>query len=230
MNPIEVFVESGKKKTFAGAVDWPGWCRGGRDEETALRAVVDYGPRYARVLQGGELHGGGFGFQAPGDVAGLVVVERQAGNSTTDFGAPAIVLDGDRAAVDGSEYGRWREILAACWGAFDGAVEQAGDRALRKGPRGGGRDLIKMVDHVLEADRAYLARLNWKHKREAGRDQAEELARTRQAILAALEVAERGELPERGPRGGVIWPPRFFVRRVAWHVLDHAWEIEDRIL
>jgi hypothetical protein len=225
MNAIEVFVESGKKKTFAGAVDWPGWCRGGWDEAGVLKALVDYGPRYAQALRGR-----GIDFQPPGDVAGLVVVERQAGNSTTDFGAPAIVLDGDRAAVDGSEYGRWREILAACWGAFDGAVEQAGDRALRKGPRDGGRDLIKMVDHVLEADRAYLARLNWKHKREAGLGQAEELARTRQAILAALEVAERGELPERGPRGGVIWPPRFFVRRVAWHVLDHAWEIEDRIV
>jgi hypothetical protein len=25
------------------------------------------------------------------------------------------------------------------------------------------------------------------------------------------------------------WPPRYVVRRAAWHVLDHAWEIEDRI-
>jgi hypothetical protein len=24
------------------------------------------------------------------------------------------------------------------------------------------------------------------------------------------------------------WSPRFFVRRSAWHALDHAWEIEDR--
>ncbi len=86
-----------------------------------------------------------------------------------------------------------------------------------------------MVDHVLEADRAYLARLNWKHERQSG-NPAEALDRTRQAILAALDVAERGELPERGPRGGVIWPPRYFVRRVAWHVLDHAWEIEDRVV
>jgi hypothetical protein len=230
MNPIQVFVEAGKKKTFAGAVDWPGWCRGGRDEAGALQALVDYGPRYARVLHGRGLGGRGLEFQVPSGGADLVVVERQEGNSTTDFGAPAIVLDGDRAAVDGSEYGRWREILPACWEAFDGAVGQAGGRELRKGPRGGGRDVAKMVDHVLEADRAYLARLNWKHKREAGRGLAEELERTRQAIVGALEVAERGELPERGARGGLIWPPRYFVRRVAWHVLDHAWEIEDRIV
>ena len=41
-------------------------------------------------------------------------------------------------------------------------------------------------------------------------------------------VRRAGELPSRGPRGGVIWPPRYFVRRVAWHLLDHLWEIEDR--
>jgi hypothetical protein len=23
--------------------------------------------------------------------------------------------------------------------------------------------------------------------------------------------------------------PRYFVRRTAWHALDHAWEIEDRL-
>jgi hypothetical protein len=221
-------VESGKKKTFAGAVDWPGWCRAGRDEAGALQALVDYGPRYARVLRGPVLEGRGLDFPVPGDVADLVVVERQAGNSTSDFGAPAIVLDRDRAAADGSEFRRWRGILAACWQAFDDAVEQAAGRELRKGPRGGGRDLRKMVDHVLAADRAYLARLNWKHERTPG-NPAEALDRTRQAIRAALDVAERGGLPKRGPRGGVIWPPRYFVRRVAWHVLDHAWEIEDRV-
>ena len=227
MNPIEVFVESGTKRTFAGAVHWPGWCRAGRDEAGALQALVDYAPRYARVLRGRVACG--LDVPVPGDVADLVVVERQVGNSTTDFGAPAIILDHDRGAAGGGEYGRWREILAACWAAFDGAVAQAAGRELRKGPRGGGRDLGKIVDHVLEADRAYLARLNWQHEREPGTP-AEELDRTRQAILSALDVAERGELPERGPRGGMIWPPRYLVRRVAWHVLDHAWEIEDRVV
>ena len=60
-------------------------------------------------------------------------------------------------------------------------------------------------------------------------DLAEELHRTREAILDALAVAAAGDLPEKGPRGGVIWPPRYFIRRVAWHVLDHTWEIDDRI-
>jgi len=25
-----------------------------------------------------------------------------------------------------------------------------------------------------------------------------------------------------------VWPARYAIRRTAWHVLDHAWEIEDR--
>ena len=30
------------------------------------------------------------------------------------------------------------------------------------------------------------------------------------------------------PSGGTLWTPRYFVRRTAWHTLNHAWEIEDR--
>ena len=50
------------------------------------------------------------------------------------------------------------------------------------------------------------------------------------SILRAFEVAIHEGLPEKGPRGGAIWKPRYFVRRVVWHILDHTWEIEDRIL
>ena len=35
-NSIDVYLEIGKKRTFAGAIDWPGWCRSGRDEGAAL--------------------------------------------------------------------------------------------------------------------------------------------------------------------------------------------------
>ena len=54
--------------------------------------------------------------------------------------------------------------------------------------------------------------------------------RTREAILKAVAASAHGEVPERGPRGGVRWTARYFVRRDAWHVLDHTWEIEDRSL
>ena len=82
---------------------------------------------------------------------------------------------------------------------------------------------------MLGADASYLARLAWKLEKREAEDPHAALDRTRRAVLDALGAAERGELPTRGPRVGVIWTPRYFVRRLAWHVLDHAWEIEDRI-
>jgi hypothetical protein len=162
-------------------------------------------------------------------VSDFVVVERLEGNATTDFGAPDVAPACDATPINESELPHFEALLKACWRAFDGAVRRAAGKELRKGPRGGGRDVDAIVGHVLGADAGYLARLAWKHKQAEAEDQGKELARTRQAILDALAVAVRGELPERGPRGGVIWTPRYFVRRVAWHVLDHAWELEDRI-
>ena len=86
------------------------------------------------------------------------------------------------------------------------------------------------MEHMLDADAAYLGRLAWRFRKGETESQIEALGRTRQAVLEALAAAVRGETPERGPRGGVIWKPHYFVRRVAWHVLDHTWEIEDRIV
>ena len=76
----------------------------------------------------------------------------------------------------------------------------------------------------------YLAQVGWKFRRDDEGDVSRQLDQTRQAILNALTSAAHGEIAVRGPRGGIRWTPRYFVRRVAWHVLDHAWEIEDRVL
>lgn len=221
---IQVSIEMGLKRAIASAIDWPGWCRIGRDEPSALQTLVDYGPRYARVL-----HPAGIEFQAPADVAALLVTERLAGSATTDFGVPEKLLAGDRNPVNPTELERMHTLLRACWQAFDRAVLQAGSKELRKGPRGGGRETEEIVQHVFNADQAYLGRLGWKQKGAGELSLDDELKRSRQAILRALVAAVNGELPTQGPRGGVIWPPRYYVRRVAWHVLDHAWEIEDRI-
>jgi hypothetical protein len=223
-NNIDVYLEIGKKRTFAGVIDWPGWCRSGRDEGAALQALVDYGLRYASVLRTARL-----GFHAPADVAVFVIVERLAGNTTTDFGAPDVAPSRDTRPVDDAELRRFQTLLRAYWRAFDAAVRAASGKVLRKGPRGGGRDVEAIVQHVRGAEAGYLARLAWKLKKREAEDQREELDRTRQAVLNALAAAARGEVPARGPRGGVIWTPRYFVHRVAWHVLDHIWEIEDRV-
>lgn len=222
---ISVYLEIGKKRTFAGALDWPGWCRRGQDEATALQALADAGPRYARVL-----NAVGLTFQTPADASSFAVVERLAGNDATDFGAANVAPSSDATPLDAADYERSRALLEAIWQAFDSAVAAANGKELRTGPRGGGRDLDGITRHVLDADGGYLSRLARKAPKDATDDLTTQLGLTHQVMLAALEAGHRGEIPERGPRGGALWTPRYFVRRVAWHTLDHAWEIEDRIL
>src|SRR5215216_937559 len=97
-NQIEVYLEIGQSRTFAVALDWPGWCRSGRDEAAALQALYDYGPRYAHVLETTQL-----GFRAPSKASAQVVVERLTGNATTNFGAPNLALSRDTRSLDPTE-------------------------------------------------------------------------------------------------------------------------------
>jgi hypothetical protein len=221
---FEVYLEIGKKKTAAGAVEWPGWCRLGRSEEEALAALLTYGGRYGRVLARS-----GLPFLPPTGLSDLVVVERLAGNATTDFGAPDASPEADERPFGEPERQQAEAVLTACWLAFDEAVKTAEGKTLQKGPRGGGRELEGIMEHVLEADRSYLSALGWRFKREKGTGLHASLAGCRAAILDGLHAAVRGEIEPQGPRGGKRWTPHYFLRRTAWHVLDHLWEIEDRV-
>ena len=222
ITPIDVTLEIGHTRTFASALDWPGWSRSGRDEASALRAIFDYAPRYARAIQDARLN-----FRLPDSPSDLLVVERLPGNATTDYGAPGIPPSQDSEPVDPGALQRMQILLQACWQTFDAAAGSAAGRELRKGPRGGGRYLESIVRHVNDAELAYLSALGGKWKPSDGNNPAQ--AQLRQAILAALASSVRSEIPARGPRGGLRWTPRYFVRRTVWHALDHAWEIEDRV-
>lgn len=147
----------------------------------------------------------------PGFVPGeLHVVGTVAGNATTDFGAPDGRGPWDEEPVDP---GLSADRLELCWAAFDHAVAGA-TAELRKGPRGGGRDRDAVAAHVQEAERSYgrklgvrvLPRTPWVEQRQA------------------FSSAVRGGAPDG------TWPLGYAVRRFAWHVLDHAWEIEDKSL
>ena len=194
---IDVYVEIGKKRTVAGALDWPGWCRIGRDEAGALQALADAGPRYARVGHAAQL-----AFQPPPDVSAFAVVERLAGTATTDFGVPDVAPSRDARQVDDADLRRFQALIQASWRAFDRAVEAATGQELRKGPRGGGHDLDGSSGTCWAPTRA-----TWRGS--AGRSSG----------------ARRRTYTRRW-RG---WAPRYVVRRVAWHALDHAWALEDRL-
>ncbi len=220
---VPVYVESGAKRAFAGAIEWPGWCRSGRRSEDAVEALLAYTPRYAAAMTASLRR-----FTKPRTVADLDVVEQLTGDATTDFGAPSIPPSADARPLDLRGVKRLVAILDASWEAFDAAVAAAAGVELRKGPRGGGRELDGIVDHVIGAELSYLRMLAVRGLTMEGRDPGEVAVEERQVVRETLTRAVTEGLPEKGPRGGKIWLPRYFVRRAAWHVLDHAWEIEDR--
>lgn len=198
-----VYLEVGAKKVFAAAVDWPGWCRWAKTEEAALEALGDYVDRYRPVADEA-------GVRLPKSVAdNLDVAERVTGDATTDFGAPSMSIDADGVPLTKAQAERLAVLVEATWTVFEKVVKTS-PAELRKGPRGGGRDRDKMVAHVADAEKAYFHKVGVKD----GRD----------AFLDALRAARQPQ-PELVTK---TWPWRYTARRVAWHVLDHAWEMEDK--
>jgi hypothetical protein len=187
-----------------------------------LAALLAYGPKYASILVGTRL-----GFVAPKDLTQLVVVERLPGTAGTDFGVLSVAptVDHERSC-DAADLKRFEKILGAGWRAFDEAVKSARGKTLATGPRGGGRTLEAIVSHVIGADAGYLTAVGWRAPKAT--KLPEQLTATREAILAALKASATGEIPAQGPRGGARWSARYFVRRVMWHMMAHAWEIERR--
>lgn len=219
------YLEIGTKKVFASVVNWPGWSRWGKDESSALQVLLDYGPRYAAVMQPG-----GLDFQLPHHLDELEVVERLEGTSSTDFGVPEMAATADQQPVDEAELERFLRIFDASWQALAEAARAAEGKELRKGPRGGGRDVDGMIHHVLEAQRGYMNRIAWKSQPSADLGIFTEIQAVREEVGEALANAVHNGLPQQGPRGGKIWLLRYFVRRSVWHILDHVWEIEDRTI
>jgi hypothetical protein len=209
---IEVCVEATAKRAFASALAWPGWCRAGRDESAALAALAAYSARYAVVAKAARVP-----LTRDGEVT---VVDRVPGTTTTDFGAPAVPCAVEHRPLTAAEARRLAALVAASWTVFDDVVAGA-PRSLRKGPRGGGRDRDAIVEHVLAAENAYARKLGIRSGKPS-RGDAAAIAAGRGAIVAALESAPGAPLADRA------WLPRYAARRIAWHVLDHAWEIEDR--
>ena len=208
-----VYLEVGAKKVFACAVDWPGWCRAAKTDEEALEALALYVPRYAVVAKASKLtfpKSAGSSFD---------VVERVKGNATTDFGAPGVIPKLATDPLTKAQAERRAALVEASWKVFATVVKGA-PASLRKGPRGGGRDRDKMVAHVADAEFAYARKFGVRHKQSTDE---KAIAAMRKDLAAALREA-RGD----GMREDGSWPARYTAHRVAWHVLDHAWEMEDR--
>jgi hypothetical protein len=213
---IEIAVEATPKKAFATAIDWPGWSRSGRTEELALAALAAAGERCAAVAaEAGEP------FPASTSLEDLEVVERNPGGGGTDFGVPSVVTERDRRPVSRPEAERLRRLVAGAWAVFD-RVAASAPAELRKGPRGGGRDRDKIVDHVLGAEHAYCHEMGLRLPAPSPADRRS-IEAMRSAMLDLL-----GQPSDGSPLAGRKWTARYAAGRIAWHALDHAWEIEDR--
>jgi hypothetical protein len=194
-----VYLEEGKNSVFAVSLDWPGWCRRAKTSDLAVTALDDYRERYAKIVT------------APFQPGSFDVVGTLKGNATTDFGAPDARGPWDESELTVNELDRQLLVLQDCWNYFDAVVDSA-PSSLRRGPRGGGRDRDKIVDHVREAERAYCSRVGFRVAPHTPWDEQ------RDVVLTTL----------RTPTTNAKWPTAYAIRRCAWHVVDHAWEIEDK--
>lgn len=212
---LEIGEEIAPKKAFVWAVEWPGWCRSGRTAEAARAHLVEVRSRYAPVAQIA-------GLRLPRvTVDQLEVVESLKGGGATEFGVPSAIGQDDRRSVSARDAKRLAALVEAAWTTFDRVASEA-PAELRKGPRGGGRDTAKVIAHVVEADSAYAREIGIKNKPPSP-DDADAVTALRTSILEALSNPSNGS-----PLADRKWTLRYAARRIAWHAIDHAWEIEDR--
>jgi len=214
---MRVILEIGKKRrVVAGAMDWPGLDRWGTSEEDALEKLSSYLPRYAVVA---ERAGLGSAFERARD---LDVVERVAGSSSTDFwGIAHVPSEIERDVLAAVDLERRLDLVRACWAEFDDVASRVAHE-LKPGGRGGGRSRDQIIRHVYVTEPDQFSRKIEVRTPLAMVQTVDGLIAHRQAYLDAFRAYNADGKPGRS------WPIQFLVRRTAHHVMDHAWEMEDR--
>ena len=215
---MRVILEVGKKRrVVAGAMDWPGLDRWGTSEDDALEKLSSYNSRYADVAERAGLT------KAFTREREIEVVERVPGSSSTDFwGIAHVPSEIEREVLSAKDLDRRLELLEACWAYFDDAAARAPEE-LRPGSRSAGRSRDQIVRHVYLSEPDQFSR---KVEVRTPFDVVitpDGLAAHRVAYLEAIRAYNAQAKPAR------TWPIQFLIRRTAYHVMDHAWEIEDRV-
>jgi hypothetical protein len=216
---LRVILEIGKKrKVVAGAMDWPGLDRWGTSEDDAVARLSSYLPRYAGVA---ERAGMGNAFASTRDVA---VVERVPGSSSTDFwGIAHVPSQIEREVLSASDLDRRLDLLRAAWAYFDDVAGHV-SRELRPGARSAGRTREQIIRHVYYNEPEQFSRKVEVRTAVEVVLTPNGLTAHREAYLEAIRAYNAESKPARS------WPIQFLVRRTAHHVVDHAWELEDRDL
>ena len=216
---VRVMVEHGKKKrVVASAFDWPGWDRSTKLGGDAVAVLETYRPRYAAVA---DRAGYGPAFAQLGE---LRVVEEVEGIGMTDYyGVSGRTAAPEVEPMTDADLERKLALLQASWDTFDATAARVSTE-LRKGPRGGGREKDHIIRHVNGAEIDEFARKVGVRVPIETREDPAALRAYRMSFADAI----RDHHERNAPAGR--WALQFLIRRCAWHMLDHAWELEDRDL
>jgi hypothetical protein len=209
-----------EKKVAAFAIDWPGWSRGAKTGPAAVELLETYRDRYRPVA---GLAGLGPEFDAAG---ALELVEDHVGVGSTDFwGISFAPSSFEQEPMGEDELDRKLTVLEAAWRYFDEVAARVSPD-LAKGPRGGGRDRDEIIRHALGWERADLVKRVGIVADPVVPDTPEGLRSHRDEFVAALRTYNA----EGRMAGGRNWTIGLLLRHTAYHVLDHAWEMEDKDL
>jgi hypothetical protein len=219
--PMRTVVERGPKgrKAVAFAVDWPGWSRGAKTPELAIELLASYRDRYRPIAVAAEM---AKEFDAAGS---LKVAEDRVGPGSTDFWGISFAPSGlEPEPMDDAELDRKIALLRAAWGYFD-AVAARVSAEMQRGPRGGGRDRDTIIRHTIRTESEDFAKRLGLRIPERGALTPKGLRDYRKKYVAMMRSYNAGE----GKRMR-SWNLPFLIRHSAFHVMDHAWEMEDKDL
>ncbi len=215
---VRVLLEEGKKKSAASAFDWPGWERGAKSAADAVAVLDVYRPRYAVIA---KLAGLEDAFSRTGKVK---IVERAEGSGMTNYyGVSMKSAASEHEQMTEAECERKLALLQAAWKYFDDVAARVSPQ-LRLGPRGGGRDREAISRHVNGAEIYEFAKKVGLNTPLEARENPKEVSAHRKALCAAIRDYNSRGVSAR------TWTVQFVLRRCAYHMLDHAWEMEDRDL
>ncbi|MEX0698091.1 MAG: hypothetical protein WD651_10690 [Acidimicrobiia bacterium] len=218
--PVRTILERGPKgkKAVAFAVDWPGWNRGAKTPDLALETLESYRPRYRPIAVAAAM-------VKEFDSAGpLEIAEERVGSGMTDFWGISFSTSGlEQEPMDKSEFDRKIRLLEACWAYFDDVAGRV-SAEMQKGPRGGGRDRDRIIRHTIRNESEDFARKVGLRIPEEGALTPEGLRTHRESFVAAMRDYNNEGKTMR------TWTLPFLIRHSAYHVLDHAWEMEDKDL
>jgi hypothetical protein len=218
---VRTVIQRGPKerKVAAVAIDWPGWSRGAKTPGVAVEVLEAYRGRYRPIAR---LAGLDAEFEAAGP---LEIVEDHIGVGSTDFwGISFAPSSFEQPPMPQDEIERKLALLQAAWRFFDDVAAKVSPE-LEKGPRGGGRNRYEIVRHVVGNEWGDLARKIGVLP--PGDVQTPEGIRSHREEYVAAMRAYNAE----GKNGrGRNWTIALLLRHTAYHVLDHAWEMEDKDL